>query len=106
MENGETTAQGAARETVEEAGACVEIDSAFAMYSIAHIHQVHLFYRGRLLDPIYAAGIESLAVDLFEPADIPWEDLAFRSVKLCLERYLEDRQAGCFSFHEAELPPT
>jgi 8-oxo-dGTP pyrophosphatase MutT (NUDIX family) len=46
MENGESTAQGAARETLEEAGAVVSIDAAFAMFSIAHIHQVHLFYRG------------------------------------------------------------
>ena len=105
MENGETTAQGAARETIEEAGAIVEIDAAFALYSIAHIHQVHLFYRGRLPSPTYAAGIESLEVELFEPADIPWDELAFRSVKLCLERYLEDKKSGHFGFHEAELPP-
>ena len=105
MENGETTAQGAARETIEEAGAVVEIDAAFALYSIAHIHQVHLFYRGRLPKPIYAAGIESLDVELFETTDIPWNELAFRSVKLCLERYLEDKKSGHFGFHEAELPP-
>ncbi|MER2538573.1 MAG: NUDIX hydrolase [Azonexus sp.] len=105
MENGETTSQGAARETLEEAGAIVEIDAAFALYSIAHIHQVHLFYRGRLPCPIYSAGIESLEVVLFEPAAIPWDELAFRSVKLCLERYLEDRQTGRFGFHEAELAP-
>ncbi len=105
MENGETTAQGAARETLEEAGASVEIAAAFALYSIAHIHQVHLFYRGSLPSPIYAAGIESLEVQLFEAADIPWDELSFCSVKLCLERYLEDRQAGNFCFHEAELGP-
>ena len=105
MENGETTAQGAVRETVEEAGADVEIDACFALYSIAHIHQVHLFYRGRLARPIYSAGIESLEVGLFEPENNPWDDLSFRSVKLCLERYLEDRQTGHFGFHEAALPP-
>lgn len=105
MENGETTAQGAARETLEEAGAVVSIDGAFAMFSIAHIHQVHLFYRGRLDEPIYAAGIESLEVKLFHPKAIPWGDLAFRSVHLCLERYIEDRQRGLFSFHEDELSP-
>ena len=105
MENGETTAQGAARETIEEAGAVVDIDAAFAMYSIAHIHQVHLFYRGRLASPAYAAGIESLEVGLFHPDAIPWDDLAFRSVRLCLQRYLEDRQRGTFGFHEGELAP-
>ena len=105
MENGETTAQGAARETIEEAGAVVAIDAAFALFSIAHIHQVHLFYRGRLSNPHYEAGIESLDVGLFHANDIPWDELAFRSVKLCLEHYLEDRAKGCFGFHEAELPP-
>lgn len=105
MENGETTAQGAARETLEEAGAIVTIDAAFAMFSIAHIHQVHLFYRGRLAEPSYAAGIESLEVKLFAPETIPWEELAFRSVHLCLERYLEDKARGTFCFHEGELVP-
>lgn len=105
MENGETTAQGAIRETIEEAGAIVEIDAAFAIYSIPHIHQVHLFYRGNLPSPIYAAGVESLDVALFDPEAIPWDELAFRSVQLCLERYLEDRKSGIFGFHEAELSP-
>ena len=105
MENGETAAQGALRETNEEAGACVEIESAFALYSIPHIHQVHLFYRGHLANPTYAAGTESLEVKLFKPAEIPWRELAFHSVRLCLEHYLEDRRVAKFSFHEAELPP-
>lgn len=105
MENGETTANAAMRETQEEAGAAVVIEAPFALYSIAHIHQVHLFYRGRLPTPHHVAGEESLEVGLFAAADIPWKDLAFRSVKLCLERYLDDRQRGQFGFHEAELAP-
>ena len=60
MENGETTAQAAIRETSEEAGAKIIIDGPFAMISIAHINQVHLFYRGRLASPDYSAGEESL----------------------------------------------
>ena len=88
MENGETTAQAAIRETSEEAGAKIIIDAPFAMISIAHINQVHLFYRGRLASPDYAAGEESLEVNLLRPDEIPWSDLAFRSVTLCLERYL------------------
>ena len=68
MENGETTAQAAMRETDEEAGANIIIDAPFALISIAHINQVHLFYRGRLTNPNYAAGQESLEVKL-QPAD-------------------------------------
>lgn len=105
MENGETTADAAARETLEEAGAVVCIDAPFAMISIAHIHQVHLFYRGHLTEPEFSAGEESLEVALLAPSEIPWSDLAFRSVRICLEHYLSDRASGTFGFHEEALEP-
>lgn len=105
MENGETTAEAAGRETQEEAGARVIIEAPFALVSIAHINQVHLFYRGNLPSPDYAAGEESLEVALFAAEDIPWDELAFRSVRLCLERYLDDRTQGRFGFHESALSP-
>lgn len=105
MENGETTAQGAQRETWEEAGARIIVDAPFAMINIAHINQVHLFYRGHLTSPSFSAGEESLEVALVEAENIPWPDLAFRSVSLCLERFLADRAAGQFGFHESDLSP-
>lgn len=105
MENGETTAQAAGREAFEEAGADIAIDAPFAMVSIPHINQVHLFYRGRLTRAEYSAGEESLEVALVRPNEIPWHDLAFRSVSFCLERYLTDRAQGNFGFHESELAP-
>jgi len=82
MENGETTAEAATRETLEEAGARIIVDAPFAMVSIAHINQVHLFYRGRLATADHAAGEESLEACLVQPADIPWSDMAFRSVNV------------------------
>jgi ADP-ribose pyrophosphatase YjhB (NUDIX family) len=106
MENGETTSDGARRETLEEAGAKVLIDAPFALISIAHINQVHLFYRGRLADPTYSCGEESLEVALFEAEAIPWANLAFTSVAFCLQRYLEDRRNGHFNFHETNLTPS
>ena len=105
MENGETTAEAATRETLEEAGARIIVDAPFAMVSIAHINQVHLFYRGRLATADHAAGEESLEVCLVRPAEIPWNDMAFRSVTHCLERYLDDVARGCFGFHETALGP-
>lgn len=105
MENGETTAQAAARETLEEAGAVVALDAAFAMINIPHINQVHLFYRGKLRSPDHFAGEESLEVRLFSPSEIPWQELAFRSVALCLEHYVADRNQPQFGFHEANLYP-
>jgi ADP-ribose pyrophosphatase YjhB (NUDIX family) len=105
MENGETTAQAASRETREEAGAEVVVDAPFAMVNIPHINQVHLFYRGKMQTPVFSAGAESLEVRLISPADIPWDELAFRSVSLCLERYLAEREKQRFGFHEADLAP-
>jgi len=105
MENGETTADAACRETHEEAGARVIVDAPFAMVSIAHINQVHLFYRGRLAAADYAAGDESLEVALLAADGIPWGEIAFRSVTHCLEHYLRDAARGSFGFHETALGP-
>jgi len=105
MENGETTADAARRETKEEAGATVIIDAPFAMISIAHINQVHLFYRGRLASGEFSAGEESLEVAMYNPETVPWEQLSFRSVALCLEQYFSDRRCGTYDFHESQLPP-
>lgn len=105
MENNETTSQGAFRETLEESGAHTMIDAPFCMVSIAHINQVHLFYRGRMRNPDFAAGEESLEVALLSAEDIPWEQLAFRSVAICLKNYIADRSNNCFGFHEANLEP-
>jgi ADP-ribose pyrophosphatase YjhB (NUDIX family) len=105
MENGETSAQGAIRETLEEACAHVEIGELFSLVNVPHIDQIHLFYRGRLLSPRFSPGIESLETALFSEKDIPWHDLAFRSVTLCLKAYFADRAAGRFIFHEDDLLP-
>ena len=106
MENGESTTQAAVRETAEEACARIEIDDLFALVNLPYLNQVHLFYRGRLLDTDFAAGEESLEAALFSEADVPWEELAFRSVTLCLKAYFADRRAGRFVFHEDDLLPT
>lgn len=105
MENGESTTQAALRETLEEACARIKIDDLFALVNVPYINQVHLFYRGRLLDTDFAAGAESLETALFGEDDIPWNDLAFRSVTRCLEAYFADRRAGQFGFHEEDLAP-
>ena len=105
MENAESTTQAAARETMEEACARIEVDTLFALVNIPGIDQVHLFYRGKLRDSDHAAGPESLETALFLEEDIPWGELAFRSVEYCLRTYLADRRSGRFAFHETELPP-
>ena len=103
MENGETTAQGAARETMEEAGARVELTAPFSMISVPYVNQVHLFYRARLLDLEFKPGDESLEVSLFEEARIPWKDVAFRTVGLTLKHWFADRARGSFGFHAEDI---
>lgn len=102
MENRESTAEAAARETLEEACAEVEIIAPLAMVDVPRIDQVHLMFRARLLREEFAAGHESLEVGLFEESEIPWQDLAFPSVIFTLQRYFEDRARGAFSFHRAD----
>lgn len=105
MENGETTAEAAARETLEEASARVEIGAAFSMFSLPHINQVHLLFRARLLDLDYAAGSESLEVELFREADISWDTLAFSSVRTTLRHFYADRHTGNYAFHVGTILP-
>ncbi|MCB1933626.1 MAG: NUDIX hydrolase [Candidatus Accumulibacter sp.] len=105
MENGETTRQAAARETLEEACARVELGALFSLVNIPHINQVHLFYRARLLDSGFSAGLETLETALFAEQEVPWQELAFQSVTLCLRAYFSDRRAGRFMFHEDDLRP-
>ena len=76
MENGESTAEAARRETLEEVCAEVEISQPFSLVSVPHINQVHLFYRARLIDKRFSAGLETLETALFAEEDIPWQQLA------------------------------
>ncbi len=103
MEMGETTAQGAARETDEEAGAKFEMQELFSLVNVARVGQVHLFYRAQLTSDQFQPGIETQEAMLFSEADVPWEDLAFRTVKETLERFFADRKAGSFGFHVLDI---
>ncbi len=89
MELGETMEQGAARETLEEACADVEIGHLFASVDVIEAGQVHVFFTANLLGD-YGAGDESLESALFREQEIPWSDIAFRSGKFALEKYFED----------------
>ncbi len=97
MENAETSAEGAARETLEEACARVRVGDLYALFNIPHINQVYLLFRAQLLDLDYAPGVESLEVGLFTEQEIPWNELAFAVVKETLERYFKDRSSGNYA---------
>ncbi len=85
MELGESTSEGAVREVWEEACAHVRIEALVGVYEIPRISQVQMIYRATMVEPAYAPGVESLDVDLFAWADIPWDTLAFPSVAWALK---------------------
>jgi ADP-ribose pyrophosphatase YjhB (NUDIX family) len=99
MENQETIAEAAARETREEACARIELDDLYTLISVPHINQVHVIYRARLLQADFSPGEESLEVALFDEASIPWQDIAFRTIAITLRHFFADRAAGRFGLH-------
>ncbi|MCP4444945.1 MAG: NUDIX hydrolase [Myxococcales bacterium] len=87
MELGESPAEGAAREAMEEANAEIEIGDLIGVYSVRHVGQVHMYYRGILRRPEFSAGPESKDVRLFAWDEIPWEELAFPTIKWALRDF-------------------
>jgi ADP-ribose pyrophosphatase YjhB (NUDIX family) len=96
MELGESTSAGAVRETLEEAGAIVQIGPLYSLLNVLHAEQVHFFYLASMSSADFHAGEESLEVALFHEQDIPWNDIAFPTVKQTLEWFFADRAAGLF----------
>ncbi len=104
LENGETLQEGAARETREEADARVEIDDLYAVFNLTHIHQIYVFFRGRLVDGQYGVGEESLESRLFSEEEIPWDEIAFPTVQKTLKYWLEDRKTGSYPVRVRDIP--
>jgi len=96
MENGESTWQGAIRETREEANANIRIQDLYTTINLPHINQVYMLFRAELLDLDFGPGEESLEVELFSESDIPWNQLAFPTVYETLKLYFENRRQGSF----------
>jgi ADP-ribose pyrophosphatase YjhB (NUDIX family) len=105
LENGETLAAGAERETGEEAGARIESLAPYRMFNICHINQIYCMFRAQLTGVNFQPGKESLAVGLFTEADVPWEQIAFRVIAETLRAYFRDRSSGVFPFAIADILP-
>jgi ADP-ribose pyrophosphatase YjhB (NUDIX family) len=107
MENNETTAEAAIRETQEEAGANIELGKLFTLLNVARVHQVHMFYLATLVDLDFAPGEESLDVQMFTEAEIPWDELAFPTIRTTLELFFADRvnmrEGGGYGFHTQDI---
>ena len=103
MELNETTSEGAARETVEEAGAQFELQGLFTLVNVSRVGQVHLFYRAQLTSDQFDPGHETLEARMFLESEIPWEEIAFRTTKVTLERYFADRRSGAYGIHQIDI---
>lgn len=103
LENDETTIEGAARETLEEASARVRIAGLYALFNLPSINQVYVMFLGDLEEPDYAPGSESLEVALYQEQDIPWEQIAFPVVEETLKLYFADRRQGRFQVHIGDI---
>lgn len=103
LEIGETTMEGALRETEEEAGAHAEVEGLFTVLNVVRVAQLHLFYRARLRDTVFAPGPETIEARLFAQDEIPWDELAFRTVRETLLHWFADRERGQFGVHCADI---
>jgi ADP-ribose pyrophosphatase YjhB (NUDIX family) len=103
LELGETSAEGARRETDEEAGARIELEGLFTVLNVVRVAQVHFFYRARLLDTRFDPGPETIEARLFREDEIPWDELAFRTVRRTLQFYFDDRRHGSFGVHTDDI---
>ena len=103
LELGESTAEGALRETVEEAGAHVELQELYTVLNVVRVGQVHFYYRARMLDTTLAPGPETIEACLFREEEVPWDQLAFRTVRQTLEHYFADRRNGAYALHTGDI---
>jgi ADP-ribose pyrophosphatase YjhB (NUDIX family) len=91
MELGETVEEAARREAQEEACANIALSGLLAVYSVPRISQVQVMFRGALASGDSAAGPESLEVGWFTWDRIPWDEIAFPTVRWAL---LQDKSVA------------
>lgn len=103
MENGESSPEGAARETLEECGSRVKVTALYTTFDLPHIDQIYLLFRGTLLDTGFGPTEESSEVALFAEEDIPWGELAFPVVAETLKLYFADRRDGRFRHRTGKI---
>ncbi len=103
MELGEAMDEGAARETQEEAGVRIELGQLYTVINIPHVDQVHVYFLAKALGPELDPGPETLEARWYGLDEIPWDNLAFKSVSTTLKHYLRERETGHFETHHYSL---
>jgi len=105
LENGESLVEAAKREAYEEARARLTDLTPYALFNLTFVNQVYVIFRCRLVDHDYRPGAESSEVRLLAEHEIPWDQMAFSSIRETLKRYFRDRKKGAFPLHMADIAP-
>jgi len=103
MELKETSVEAALRETREEANARVTVTELYTVFNLPNVSQVYMMYRSQLLDLDFSAGDESLEVKLFAEDEIPWDDIAFMTIKYTLKFYFQDQKNKNYCLHTGDI---
>jgi ADP-ribose pyrophosphatase YjhB (NUDIX family) len=103
LEQHETSGQGAAREALEESGAEVEIGELFVVINVPYVSQVYMVHRAKLKTLRFGPTTESSEVVLMRETEIPWDAIAFPTIRHSLEFFFADRHAGRSGFHTMDL---
>lgn len=88
VDRGEEVTRAAVREAREEAGLDVELERLINIYSYAHRSLIVIVYAARAIGGELCVDDECLEARLFEPGEIPWDQLAFHSTSEALREYL------------------
>ena len=79
------------------------MEGFFSLVNIPRVGQVHVFYLAQLLSDRFDPGYETIEARLFTENEIPWDEIAFKTVAETLKRYFADRRAGQFGIHDIDI---
>jgi len=90
VDRGEPLIAAAVREAREECGLDVRIDGLVNLYSYPGRAPVIVVYAATALGGTLCVDDEGLETAEFEPSEIPWTELAFRSTTEALQDYFRN----------------
>jgi ADP-ribose pyrophosphatase YjhB (NUDIX family) len=89
VDRGEDLPSAAVREAREESGLEVRLDRLVNIYSYADAAVIIVVYAATMMGGELCSDDECLEARLFQPDNLPWDELAFRSTREALRDYLD-----------------
>ena len=94
VDQGEVAEEAALREVAEETGLQVELDRLLGVYTYPGNPVLLIVYLAHPIGGELLAGQEALDIALFDPAQIPWDELGYHSTGQAIKDMLNLQQAG------------